>query len=316
MDFVGDRLYCIVNIILFSFGHHNSEYLIKFSINGLLSLAIGFIIWHLNLWTAGDAKLFFSYSLLLPLNIYKNANLNFFPALSILFYAFVPFAVFLILMLIIKTIIGKKFDYIKKIFNMKNLFMSIVFIFAFIWIIELLLSLVGLKSNIVLLLLLLILLHKVFNLINLNMFLISIVIALLRFIFDKSVFSIAFIHKFLIIVFVFTVLRYVISNLGYLYFTKNVKIDSLKEGTIPAENIVKLGKQLKKIKNINSFFKEYHKNALFKNKANGLSAQDIINLRKITKNSNIQYLKVYQTVSFSPFLFISVLLIIIVGLYP
>ena len=49
---------------------------LKFSLNTLpnpfVSLIIGFILYKNNLWRAGDGKLFFTYSLLLPLNKYSS----------------------------------------------------------------------------------------------------------------------------------------------------------------------------------------------------------------------------------------------------
>ena len=84
---------------------------------------------------------------------------------------------------------------------------------------------------------------------------------------------------------------------------------------VPAETILKLGKLLKKVKNNSSLHKKYYKNALFKKGAKGLSIEAITNLKKIAKNSDIKKLKVYRNINFSPFLFISVLLIVFFGLY-
>src|SRR5512135_1019396 len=35
-------------------------------INLSLSIIMGYLLWHFNIWSAGDAKLFFVYTLLLP----------------------------------------------------------------------------------------------------------------------------------------------------------------------------------------------------------------------------------------------------------
>ncbi|MFH0891608.1 MAG: hypothetical protein V1867_02405 [Candidatus Falkowbacteria bacterium] len=60
----------------------------KTGLNGFLSLILGFALWKNNIMAAGDAKLFFVYALLIPINYYWRSYLPFFPSLALLINIF------------------------------------------------------------------------------------------------------------------------------------------------------------------------------------------------------------------------------------
>ncbi|MGC9046939.1 MAG: hypothetical protein ACP5IC_02395 [Minisyncoccia bacterium] len=62
----------------------NSQYFVRLILNGVLSFIIGFLLWHFNIWAAGDAKLFTIFVLLLPLEFYQRSYFVYFPAIIIL----------------------------------------------------------------------------------------------------------------------------------------------------------------------------------------------------------------------------------------
>ena len=72
------------------------DYIFKVYFNAAIALFLGYLIWHFNGWSAGDAKLFFVFSLLLPLKFYRQSYLPYFPSFVILINTFFPFLVFLI----------------------------------------------------------------------------------------------------------------------------------------------------------------------------------------------------------------------------
>jgi hypothetical protein len=72
------------------------SYLFKSLINSAISLIIGYLLWYFNLWSAGDAKLFFIFSLLLPLKYYWRSALPYFPSFALLINIFIPILFFLI----------------------------------------------------------------------------------------------------------------------------------------------------------------------------------------------------------------------------
>jgi hypothetical protein len=133
-------------------GYIKPSYILEAAINSSISFAVGYLLWHFNLWSAGDAKLFFVVSLLLPLKYYMNSAVPYFPSAVLLINIFSFALVFLALkslFIIIKSfvkvpgiilpkegIIQQSKKYIKA--NYKTLikttliFVSILFIFLIV----------------------------------------------------------------------------------------------------------------------------------------------------------------------------------------
>lgn len=65
-------------------------------LNAVIGLIVGYSLWNLNLWPAGDAKLFSLFVFLLPLYYYWKSYLPLFPAFSLLVNIFIP--VFLVIL--------------------------------------------------------------------------------------------------------------------------------------------------------------------------------------------------------------------------
>lgn len=56
--------------------------------NTLLALITGYALWKMELWSAGDSKLFLLFSFLLPLNFYSFSYISHFPAFNLLINIF------------------------------------------------------------------------------------------------------------------------------------------------------------------------------------------------------------------------------------
>lgn len=74
----------------FLFQISNIKYLIEVGINGLIAFLVGYLLWHLKLWSAGDAKFFALCAFLLPLKFYSKSYLPYFPSFNLLVNLFVP----------------------------------------------------------------------------------------------------------------------------------------------------------------------------------------------------------------------------------
>ncbi|MDD5066912.1 MAG: hypothetical protein PHF84_07670 [bacterium] len=61
------------------------SYFPDFIINSILALAVGILLWKLDFWAAGDAKLFALFSFLLPLTVYSRERILYFPSFILLF---------------------------------------------------------------------------------------------------------------------------------------------------------------------------------------------------------------------------------------
>lgn len=309
-----------INSILFALDYHSLGYLIRFFLNSLLSLLVGFIVWYSSLWTAGDAKLFFSYSLLLPLDIYSLNYSKLFPSMSILVYAFTPMALFLITFALIKTNNRKKFKYFVKAFNLKQIVNFALFLFTITWFFNLFFNFLGIENNyiftIFLMFLIFLIIEKIFN-IRIIIFLLF--LSFIRIIFDKKIFLLQTWKSLLFALAIFIVLRLFLLILAFNAFSKNVKIKRLKVGMIPAEAIYAKGKlyRKRKIRNfglMGIFHSITRTNKyLFNLNAEGLSRKDIENLRKIEAKLSYNTIKIQQTISFAPFLFLGVIIALMLG---
>lgn len=102
----------------------NFKYLTELMINGLIAFIVGYILWHFNLWAAGDAKLFIFYALSIPLEFYSNNYVHYFPSSMLLVdtFLFICLALFLKIFSIFATYL---FSYLKKPFSLSPFFLKI-----------------------------------------------------------------------------------------------------------------------------------------------------------------------------------------------
>jgi len=80
---------------LFFYGQ-DINHIFEAVLNGTIALLGGYLLWHLKLWSAGDAKLFAVYSFLIPLHFYSKSYIPQFPSFNLLINLFVPILLILI----------------------------------------------------------------------------------------------------------------------------------------------------------------------------------------------------------------------------
>ncbi len=296
-------------------GQVRMSYFIELGVMSLISLTAGFVMWHIGIWTAGDAKLFSAYSLVVPLSTYKYGHIPYFDSLNLLINTFLPIFLFLLGVLLFKTSLKQKSKFIKKAVEPKTILMVSLSLFALLWVMNLVTKLFNFQipSIIVIPILFIILMIleevKIFKLIY-----ITAGISILRLVLDHSVYSLAFVKEFLWFIFLFLILRFFIIRMGFHIFTKEVDIDLLEEGMTPAEAIyLERGEYKKKRFMFFSLFEQVDmaikKNYLF-NPAEALSKEDVIELKKVSKKLGFEHLRIQQTLPFAPFLFFGILLTI------
>ena len=328
----------LVNVVLVLFypsknGIH-LPYLIEFTTNSLFSVVLGFGLWYLGIWTAGDGKLFIAYVALLPLVIYSNDYQKWVPSLTLLINIFsIALLVMLVLMLCKIKIINIKeaiFSFLKEFFQPKQWFNSLVYLFAIYWIIELILKMIGLNSNPILKIGLTML---IFSTIKKKIGkwgpYITLIISSIRIIIDKSVYSLYFWKNILILIFAWGFIRSFlggsISKLGTEIFSKEIRVKELKPGMVLSEVIQKKGKikkedlinlrnqkNIKIIKHNGDYYIKKPKSSfdldnLIEEESEGLNKEQISIIRGI----GIKKIKVSQTIPFAPFIFLGVILTII-----
>jgi archaeal preflagellin peptidase FlaK len=78
------------------------------AINAGLSFALAVTLWELGLWAAGDAKVYALLAFTLPLSVYSNNYLSYFPSFALFFNTFVAMFVVLLIEFTIQTAIVAK----------------------------------------------------------------------------------------------------------------------------------------------------------------------------------------------------------------
>ena len=128
----------------------NTHYTHELFTNLLFSVIIGFGAWYFKLWTAGDGKLFITFSALIPLSIYELGYIEYTPSFTLLMNIFIFALIIMIFYLLykssLKDIKEASIGFFKDVFNIKKLFTTIVSLFIIYWFIEILLSLFKIKN--------------------------------------------------------------------------------------------------------------------------------------------------------------------------
>jgi len=287
------------------------SYVQDYIINIIISLLVGFFLWYLGIWSAGDGKLFFAYAALLPLSVYSNGYVPLFPSISLLINMFVPVSLVLIAKMLIKSTKELKLVAIKKVFNTEKLIMIVTSLFGISLLIRVFLSITGiLLDGLTRMALTFIFYAVVGKLAGRRMKVVSIALVAVALVFGYNyVLSAEFLARFSIIFVVFIFLRYFVRELSSDFFSASLGIDNLRVGMFPAEIVYKHGKEYKKLGPSSPTIKTVKKNDIIFN-SKRLSRNDIDKLRKL-KSKGIKTLKVYQTTHFAWWMFLGVLLTII-----
>ena len=316
-------------------GEINTGYLIELGTNFLFAILIGFGLWYLNIWTAGDGKLFIAFVALIPLSVYTYSYYKYTPSLVLLINIFFPAATIMFFLMMFKTKIRdlKKvsIEFLKEFFRPKQVLKSIIGLFAIFWVLEILLSLLGLENILILQFILTILIFLIIGkTLKDNALYLMLVISILRLIIDKSVYSLSFLTNFLILILVWRFamgfLRGDLAKLGHAVFSREISINKLKPGMVLSEVIIKkpkiTEKELKELKKqpsieIIKHNKEYylkqpkspfHFDRFIDEEPEGLTKEQIKQIKKI----GIEKIKISQTIPFAPFIFVGALLTLVI----
>lgn len=303
----------------------NQFYIYDYFLNIFFGCLAGFIIWFGGLWPAGDAKLFIAYSALVPLSIYRLGYVQHFPSFIILINTFIPISLYYFFRVIIKTSNKEKILVIKNLFNLKFILETALFMFAFIWLIKLLIKISGnyttFSNNFFLITAFLFLtLFFINDILKVNFIYLSIILSLLNLYLNYGIiFSLSYILEFLSIFIVFIFLRYFIINLGFFLFSRPVYIEDLKEGMAASENVFKDSGRYRIQKNVpisfvSGMLENSKDNRLFKSASSGLTSQEIKEVQELHSSGKIKEhsIMVSESLPFAPFMFLGVILSILI----
>ncbi|MCK5062360.1 MAG: prepilin peptidase [Candidatus Aenigmarchaeota archaeon] len=305
-------LYGIFINLAYSF---NLSYLGFVAVNASIALMVSFLAWYLTFCTAGDSKLFFAYSFLVPLGIYEYGFINYFPSATIIINTLLPaFAYFFIRLMQITDMEEKK-EIFKKTVNFKSLSGIAILLFGFYWgifnIMGMLgISMTGFMGPIIAILAIYYLAKRS----GIDITKAAIILCILRLIFDyQGLMSVSFWISFAAMITMFTFLVNFVPELGRFMFSQEKKISELREHMMPQEAIARKGKKYVKVPLSKTV--DAGKGFLVDYKASGLTKDDIYTLKQLRKDKRLDFetIIVHQTIPFAPLMFAGVLLTVLMS---
>lgn len=310
------------------------HYIYELITNVIFSVLVGFGLWYFKVWSAADGKLFIAFSALLPLSVYNLGYQEWVPFFTLLVNIFIVALIVMVIYMFfhakLKSIYISLKAFSLDFFHPKQFLDSAVYLFAIYWIIQILLSFIGLSSNFIITAgLTMIFFALVKNKLGKRSLYLVFGIVALRFFIDKSVYTFDFWLDFIILVFVWRLLRSFLmgttSALGAEIFSDEVSLSKLKPGMIMVEPIFKLNhlneddsSQLKKNKveviKKNGFYYFNSSKPLkgsievVQNEPEGLTQKQLDKIKYL----DFQKIKVAHAIPFAPFIFIGVIITLLI----
>jgi len=288
--------------------------------NLTFSLFAGFLIWLINIWPAGDAKLFIAYSFLLPLDIYAIQDSPF-VSFDYIVNIFVPIFIFMFFLLLLRSNRTEIVESLKSAFDPYRLFMASIVIFGFLWFFIGLLGLAGIPFNYFIIVVLLFIVMEVFERIGTySLEVIFVVAAVVRLVIDyRNVFTFAYLYYLVTVLLAFVIFRYFVVELGFRGYTIKKKLEELRPGMCLAEGIVEnekdgrieYGKEKIAHFSIPQILKErMMKKYIHTVSFEGLTEDDVKRILKLRREGKIKFdeVLVHTSMPFAFFLFLGVLM--------
>ncbi|MFH0861301.1 MAG: prepilin peptidase [Candidatus Altiarchaeota archaeon] len=261
-----------------------------YSINVIMSSLVGFSLWELRLWSAGDGKLFIVYSALLPLASYKVGFVSLFPSFTLLFNTFLLGLFFMLYKFFIETSYSQKELAVRNALNFKAFLTALLFLLGLMWFSRILFEFSGLEGNILLSLFFTYLLLSVFSRMqSLNLTHLSAAFVIARIILaNEGIRSLA-VDALLLSPIILAM--QVIYSVSFIVSTRRVRISDLKLGMIPAKN-------------------KESEVYLLEPGIGGLSEDDIRRLRRLSDDNKLSFdsILVHVSLPFAPLIFAGALL--------
>jgi Flp pilus assembly protein protease CpaA len=297
-------------------------YKFNYLLNLLLAVFVGFFLWYINFWNAGDGKLFSGFVALVPLDLIINLKDQFF-FYNIIVYTFVPVFFVFTIFLVLEVNRKELFQALKMAYKPGILISILISFFAFQWIIELVSVNFGIRLNLFIsAIILFFVLNSLEKILRLRLINVLIAITIIRLVIDfRTVFSWSFAYNFFIQLIVFLVFVNLFLYLGYFKFGRHVKISDLKPGMILCEKVVKKGEKYTVIPDIKiSLFMFLHEKfetkPIIEAKPEGLSRKEINKIQTWNKEKKMEVgaLLIQKRVPYAPFQFLGVIIFIITSI--
>ena len=309
--------------MLFNLSFLDTVMSVVYIYNLLFAAFLGFFLWYVWFWNAGDGKLLLGFVAVMPIELLSRCGLALY-AYDVIFYTFVPVFFVLLFLLLIKTRPRDIKNLMENYFSLRVVGYIFIAFFSFHWIISLLNRLVRLNLNMFLSIVLLFLFFSSMErVLKIDLRKAFIYTAVLRVMFDFSnLFTISFWQNILIHFVVFIFFVYFVLHLAFIKYAKHVKVQDLKPGMLLAESIVKKGERYVPrtevyISLFSFLVSRSRESAFVETKPSGLTIDEVARLKKLQKEGKLSVgaVLVQNRLPFAPFLFLGVVLSLFVSVY-
>jgi len=291
-------------------------------VNSLIALALGFSLWIMNFWSAGDSKLFFAYSLMIPLSVYGIDRIPYFESFYLIFNSFIPFLFYAIFITVREKIVDVKYGGIREEFTQDKIVENIAYTFAITWFADMILVWLGIANNILSVVITTSLIMYVLNrfiidlipesfhdvpLRKISLIVIAVIISVFRFYLEKDrILTFEFAYTFMIYYIIVGTVKSYVKSEAKVFYTKKVHVLNLIRGNVLADTILKKDDRYIVDKS-NSVTAKL--NAEFPSE---LGQDEINRMAKLFKQKKLDFSSVliHKTMPFAPLMFIGALLTI------
>ncbi|MDP7080325.1 MAG: hypothetical protein QF415_10570 [Candidatus Undinarchaeales archaeon] len=291
-------------------------------LNTGIALAAGFGLWHLNLWSAGDAKLFLAFAALVPLNdlTMQFNQVYWFPSFMVLVNTFVPMFALMLFRLLFFTPLAMKTMLLRRVLKPVQVVSVGMALFVFIWLGRVLMDALGLPQVFIINLLIMFACIEVIDRVApTGAMPVYAVLSVVRLAVDPGVWEPGFIAAFGTLLISFLLLRYFVIYMGHHFYSTPCAIDELKPGMMPSEGIVEKDGRYHKVElitiNILSAMRLKKLKLAFEMRSKGLNEEEVERIKKLAEDDKLQFdeILVQQTTPFAPFIFLGALLTLYTG---
>jgi len=296
----------LIHIISFSLGISDSSEIIMAGIYLFVALALGVVLWLLGYWSAGDAKLYTAFAMLIPPEAYHLVTTPL-PVIDLVINTILPVFIYLVAVVLIRSSFKEKSAVVKQALKPDKILNILLAVFSISWLSGYLFSYMGVPPNYLLTLLFIMVAYRILSaLLNEYTMHFLIVAGIIRVFLNKDyIISIPFVKSFLLITAGFIIVVVFINGMGKLYYDR-VSIYRLRPGMQLLQAVLKNGMSL-------DIDEAEPRRMLFRQGLQGLTEDNVNMIKKAHRKGKLHFneLKVQQTIPFAPFMFLGAMMTVI-----
>jgi hypothetical protein len=243
---------------------------------------------------------------------YSQGYFPYFPSFTIFINTFIPVALLLALLAILKTSLEDKLGVMRKAFRPEMVANVFMFVVGFGWLIRTASGYLALPQNYFLNVIVLFLLYEMLSKVLPFRKILFAVTGIALVLGYETMLTLEFLQSMLYLFVLFLLLRYFILYLGFYAFSRSIPVKELKPGMVLSEGITREtdreGRHWKSeivLPTVFSILTHAKTGFLYGKESRGLSEEEVREIKEMHKRKKFGFdeIRVHETVPFAPFLF-------------